>query len=197
MRSEESRRKRADYCRMRRDKARAQHLCLTCLQPLNAAKQAYCATCRERMRQDVKELKIRRRQTGLCLLCGKPASVRVKQPLCQDCWFKEISRNRTGTSHNWQLIKGLFESQKQRCAYTGIMLIPGQNASLDHIVPTHQGGDNSIYNLQWVDYQINIMKNSLNHDEFIGIIKMILERLPPDSLGESADETYLKPDSSE
>jgi len=117
-----------------------------------------------------------RRDQKLCLKCGKPSAVRDRDCLCEDCWFKAIAKNRTGSPKNWLLIKTILQNQNYRCAYTGKELVIGQNASLDHIIPIAQGGDNSLENLQWTDCQINIMKNNMSHQEFISTIQLILSK---------------------
>lgn len=58
-------------------------------------------------------------------------------------------------------------SKNSRCPYTGIKLIPGVNASLDHIVPKCNGGSDELSNLQWVHIWINKMKFCSDEDEFV------------------------------
>lgn len=118
-----------------------------------------------------------RKENGSCWRCNRPAIIfRRKEKLCEMCWFKATSRNRTGSVKKWRAIKLLLEKQSYKCAYTGKILTPAKNASLDHIIPTSKGGNNAIKNLQWVDLQINVMKNGMSHKEFISTIKLILER---------------------
>lgn len=164
----------------RREERRRQGLCLRCSNPLSAEDKdknhTSCSVCRQKMREAQTQRVSHRRNQKLCLICGEPAVVRGRTCLCKDCWFTDIAKGRTGTRKNWLLIKKLLERQNYRCAYTGGELTIGQNASLDHIIPTAKGGDNSIENLQWVDLQINVMKNNMSHQEFISTIKLILAR---------------------
>lgn len=165
------------YQRNLRNKLKARGLCLYCCQPLKDKDKAYvrCSSCRAKVTKARLD-KIRKlRMQGLCI-CGKPIKVRRKDGMCKDCWFKNIAKNRTGSRKNWLAIKKLLEKQNYRCIYTGKKLIIGKNASLDHIIPTSKDGDNSIENLQWLDLQINVMKNNMSHQEFISTIKLILKK---------------------
>lgn len=72
-------------------------------------------------------------------------------------------------------MKALWEKQGGRCAYTGELLIPGVNASLDHKIPSTRGGTNDLENLQWVTYQVNRMKTDMLEEEFFRLCRMVLE----------------------
>ena len=166
-----------EYQRILRNRLKAQALCLYCRRPLEGKDKEYvrCSTCRAKV-VAARLKKVRKmRSQGLCI-CGRAISVRVKDGLCEDCWFKAIAKNRTGSPRNWLSIKELLQKQNYTCSYTGKKLIIGENASLDHIVPKSKGGDNSINNLQWIDLQINVMKNNMSHQEFISTIQLILSR---------------------
>lgn len=166
-----------EYQQQYRTGLKRKGLCLSCHHPLRGKDKTYvrCSGCR------AKDVKVRRekvrqlREKGLCI-CGKPIVVRDKDGCCEDCWFKSIAKNRTGSPKNWLLIKGLLQRQNYRCAYTDKELVIGRNASLDHIIPKSKGGDSFVENLQWVDLQINVMKNNLSHREFITIIKLIIQQ---------------------
>jgi hypothetical protein len=80
-------------------------------------------------------------------------------------------------SQLWRLAK----RQRLICPISGIKL-NNNNISLDHIIPFSQGGKNVIENIQLIDYNINIMKNSHSQQEFLSIIKTIyLKNFPPSS----------------
>ena len=173
-----------DICREKRnrqtkkDKAqlRAKRLCVDCRQPLINEQGIRCLACKEKDAKSVLNRRQQHRDSGLCVYCGRRATVGKKFPLCEDCWFKDIAKGRTGSRRIWLGIKELLQAQNYRCAYTGKELIIGENASLDHVIPKSKGGSNSISNLQWVDLQINVMKNNMSHQEFISTIQLILSR---------------------
>lgn len=73
-------------------------------------------------------------------------------------------------------LMALFFAQGTRCAYTGVYLVPGKNAGLDHMTPASRGGSWAIDNLQWVDQRINVMKSDSTHDEFVATCKLIASR---------------------
>ena len=148
--------------------------CVSCGSKLLDTKRQRCNKCLKKQVSAYKALRDRRRKLNLCLRCGKQATVRSKEKLCDICWFKEIAMHRTKSVKNWIFIKQLLEKQNYKCFYTHKNLIIGKNASLDHIIPIAKGGIHDITNLQWVDKDINEMKNDFTHSEFINTIKLIL-----------------------
>ena len=160
-----------------RRKLKEQGLCLYCRCVLKGddKKYARCSTCRSKVVKARLDKIHKLREQGLCI-CGKPITVRAKSGVCEDCWFRDIAKCRTGSPKNWLVIKELLQRQNYCCVYTGKELVMGENASLDHINPKSKGGDNSVSNLQWVDLQINVMKNNMSHKEFISTINLILSR---------------------
>lgn len=87
-----------------------------------------------------------------------------------------IRFNKGVKSGLWMSLKEKLEAQNFKCAYTGEAIVPGINASIDHIVPASRGGSDGPENLQWVSKVINLMKTSMTHDEFIAMCKRISER---------------------
>lgn len=81
-----------------------------------------------------------------------------------------------GRISDWRLLEQLLESQQRRCVYTGELLIPGINASLDHRIPVAQNGTDEIGNLQWVTKRVNAMKSDCSHEEFIKLCRTIAAR---------------------
>lgn len=63
------------------------------------------------------------------------------------------------------------------CPYTGLSLVLGVNASLDHIIARSVGGSDDLNNLQWVygstDFDVNIMKGSSTEADFLKAISLI------------------------
>ena len=147
------------------------NLCHDCGKEIDRPGFTKCSRCAERQHKSVTKMVNLRYENGLCR-CGKPATI---GKVCDVCWFKRGAVFNTGSKRNWQDIKQLLEKQGYRCAYSGRHLVPGINASLDHIVPVAKGGTNNITNLQWVDKHINIrMKFGMSHQEFMSLIHQIV-----------------------
>jgi len=71
-----------------------------------------------------------------------------------------------------------LEAQGFRCYYTGVELVPGTNASLDHRIPRSQGGDPlDPDNCVWCDRLINAFKNDLTEAEFVERCKAVVDKL--------------------
>lgn len=74
-----------------------------------------------------------------------------------------------------QLLDKLSE-QGIRCSLSGEPLKPS-NASLDHVVPASEGGDDTIDNLSWVRAEVNQMKGTMSVQDFIWWCKKVAEHL--------------------
>ena len=70
----------------------------------------------------------------------------------------------------------MWKAQNGTCALTGEKLIPGKNASLDHIVPRCRGGGND-NNLQWVTKEANYFKRARTNEELIRMSVKIAKHL--------------------
>ena len=96
---------------------------------------------------------------------------------CYNHWFSSIASQYFKRSEAIDLIN-LYEKQNRRCVYTGVLLIPSENMSLDHIVSRNDNPEltNDINNVQWVHKDINMMKTRFSHDGFIKLCKHIAKR---------------------
>jgi hypothetical protein len=76
-------------------------------------------------------------------------------------------------------LKCLIEQQHGKCPYTGISLVLGHNASLDHKASKSRGGSNDLSNLQWVyygdDFDVNMMKRDTTEENFVKAINIMYE----------------------
>jgi len=94
---------------------------------------------------------------------------------CDWHWFREVSKNRMKSADFATALKELANRQEYRCVYTGELLLPAVNMSLDHILPAsrfpHLVSD--IENVQWVTARINWMKGDYTHDEFVNQCQQI------------------------
>ena len=92
-------------------------------------------------------------------------------------YLMKISHTRLGSSKYWKELNQLIEKQNYKCAYTGLVLTPAVDASVDHIIALSTDAEqyNKIENLQWVHSAINRMKNNHTEEDFLKYIKLIYE----------------------
>jgi hypothetical protein len=114
--------------------------------------------------------------TGKCARCQKPAMPNNRN--CEPCWWKETARQATRRSSDGAEIRALFDRQGGCCVYTGEVLVPGNNASLDHRTPRVRGGADTLSNLQWVTKAVNTAKGTFTHEEFVLFCRKVVERCP-------------------
>lgn len=74
---------------------------------------------------------------------------------CLDCWYGLMALRALGSSKERIKIKEKFDFQEGKCIYSGRKLIPGINASIDHLIPKKRGGGRTLDNVCWVDLEIN------------------------------------------
>lgn len=138
--------------------------------------QPNCKTChRERDKGVKKRLYQRRKQGQICVKCRSPRMPHHNL-FCEACWVYDRAVYVLGGPEHVVTLHRIWDRQQGRCRYTGELLTPGLNASIDHIVPRSRGGDNSEANLQWVTRQINLMKTDMTHDEFLSTCELVLRR---------------------
>lgn len=117
--------------------------------------------CKQCSSQKSRETRRSRKILGVCRQCGhdrlKGSSVCLYHFVC--------SIFQKHDSLVLELINKLKE-QNYTCLYSNTLLLPGINASIDHIVPRSKGGSNDISNLVWVDSSVNRMKANLDLEQF-------------------------------
>src|SRR5208283_3738293 len=69
-----------------------------------------------------------------------------------------------------------LETQNYKCALSDIQLVPGVNASIDHICPVSKGGTSELDNLQWVLLPLNRGKGNLTADEFVELCRAVARK---------------------
>lgn len=121
-----------------------------------------------------KVLYLERKNNNLCVKCGKQAL--ETNVFCRNCWFADRASYRLGSAIRVNDLINLWDNQNGKCFYTDQDLIPGKNASIDHQTPSSKGGSDDIDNLRWVTNEVNMIKSSLSHEEFILFCKNIAEK---------------------
>lgn len=109
-----------------------------------------CAKCRSGVSGARNAQARARRAAGLCG-CGELPTVGVR---CEFCWLKHRARDVAGDTTKWQELKALLVDQQFRCAYSGTLLVLGENATVDHKIPRSRGGSNEIENLHWITRRV-------------------------------------------
>jgi hypothetical protein len=126
----------------------------------------------EKKREGNQRLYNERAQRGQCVYCQERAAVGM---FCFTHWFKNVGvPHGLGNKKGIVLLKQLWDEQNGRCAVTGTELLPGFNASLDHIVPKSRGGTSEKSNLRWVLLRINQIKWDMTHDEFVEVCRAVV-----------------------
>jgi hypothetical protein len=82
-----------------------------------------------------------------------------------------------GTRRHWKLLKQKLQEQEYKCAYTGVQLIPGVNASVDHVYPKFKYPEmaKDPHNIEWVTTEVNVMKRDRTPEEFLSLMRSILD----------------------
>jgi len=94
--------------------------------------------------------------------------------------IKNLKKNLKQKGYNHEINFNPFDlwikakRQKCLCAISGIRLTP-DNISIDHIIPLSKGGTSELSNLQLVDKQVNNMKLNYDLENFLKILKKILD----------------------
>lgn len=147
---------------------RARGLCTRCSSPKNR-KGPRCAGCIAKDREKYHARVAR----GECVYCGERATAGA---FCLHHWFKNI-----GAAHGLRksnggiaLLKQIWEEQGGCCAVTGRVLTPGNDASLDHVVPSSKGGTNERGNLRWVLWVVNRAKSDMTHQQFVTMCREVV-----------------------
>lgn len=153
-----------------RKKWREEGLCIKCGKEA-LSPHVKCSTCLESHRKSYHKKKLENLEKGLCSRCDE--IILPNNSKCRMCYLKHIATKRTGSVENWQAIEQKFLSQNGLCPYSGVKLVLGLNADLDHRVPVSLGGSNDISNLQWLYRPINTMKWNLSEVDFLETIKLV------------------------
>ena len=156
-------------------------ICNGCGAHLGNAEFKLCEKCRQyhrdhgnRTRQSRMERKL---ADGACAACS--AKALHKSRYCKKHFLDNTLRKYGISINEYDLFWKKLEHQEFRCYYTGIEIIPGVNASLDHKIPRSRGGKQSdIDNCVWCDRNINAFKNDATDEEFVNLCKRIAKRFP-------------------
>lgn len=173
-----------DHCRGLRAnnrKRRAEYgMCECCSEPA-LPNRLRCLRHAKDARRYAKERRDKRIQECLCTECrGRIPAPATHGTMCEPCWFDSIAKSALRftspiKAREWgPRIRLIFYNQNGKCAYTGLDLIPGINASLDHKIPKALGGSDDLGNLQWVTIQVNLAKHAMSEEAFFSLCRNVL-----------------------
>lgn len=145
---------------------------------LNGSYYLYCEKHRVQRNMLSSHLRDLKKELGQCVQCSLDNGNKSLEHsfLCEEHWFRSITGAYFKSSNVWEELRVKAVKQDYKCAYSGYVLIPGVNMSLDHIVARSVDSSlkDDIANVQWVDIKINKMKQDVGYDEFIIICKDIV-----------------------
>lgn len=160
------------------DRVHSRHKAGLCLRCPDAALPGspHCASCSDRLKREKIERRAEALRRGVCFQCARdPAG---PNGLCEECWLKGVARSALKSGKQWPDLRALWRAQDGRCALTGESLVPGTNASIDHIVPRSRGGRNEPSNLRWVALNANFAKRAMLDVEFVAMCRRVVATLP-------------------
>ncbi len=151
--------------RQKRQEREQAGLCTNCgmSPPVEGAK--WCQACRDKGAVRHRSQSAHRLKHNLCYRCASPLGD-TPSNYCESCVFKIIAVKNLGDASRADEIAELFDKQSRRCAYTGLPLTLGVDASVDHIIPRSKGGSDALQNLQWVHRQVNRWRSDMDDGDF-------------------------------
>lgn len=139
----------------------------------------YCSECRAKAGKYGKAYSQAKRKKnisqGKCPECG--ADRYYESNYCRSHYIR-------GIAHNWNIPSPLDEELLHKleeanftCFYTGVALVPGKNACVDHLHSRSQYPDKmaDLENLVWCDKWINRMKGSMSYQDFVALCQVIVK----------------------
>lgn len=163
--------KTCDRCRDQTSERLNRHLMSTPRAPQKLSAQAL-----SKRRSAASIRKSRKASSGICFVCRQPKMQASRY--CKAHWLDNTLRRYGFGRHQHDAMWAKLEAQEFRCYYSGVSLVPGVNASLDHLIPRSRGGDpTDEENCVWCDRLMNSFKNDLTEAEFVERCKAVADRL--------------------
>lgn len=152
--------------------------------PRNGCKKGGRAnTCKACMNIFLTRDKDRKNDLGRCTYCSK-----LKLHNSRLCLFHWCLGLVTGQSNqkkqNFSLkqrikrtnqLLGKLSNQNFKCFYTGLPLVPGLNASLEHFEPFSKSNNDTVSNIVWADITFNKIKGSGKEENAQQKFKLFLD----------------------
>lgn len=102
---------------------------------------------------------------------------------CLRHWVATLTRSphgrkeREGGPYSIDVLMVIWEQQDGKCALSGVPLVPGLNASVDHVIPVSRGGGNTPDNLRFIHSSLNRFRGGRTDDEFKQLVRELCPAL--------------------
>ena len=162
-----------ECCKSAREGRKNQRICTVCSGKLDT-KGLCCSRCTNRRSGLDAQRRAKSIADGRCVSCTNPKLEHSQ--LCLKCWLEEVAKRNLGFRKYGIQLGEMLERQNYLCPYTGNKLIPGINASLDHIRPVHHYPERArdITNVEWVSKEVNEMKRDRTPEQFLSLASKIV-----------------------
>lgn len=151
-------------------------LCTNCDRPRDQETKL-CSACTSSATRASKEWRAKRRETGTqCMYCIEPRWHASSS--CRWHFVEKILNNfNIGPRYSGQVAE-MLEASNFTCFYTGVPLVPGENASLDHVLPRSKYPHltDCLENLVWCDRTFNNLKTNYETAELMNACRELLKR---------------------
>lgn len=165
-----------------REQRRFNRLCIRC--GTGSPDSSECAPCASKRRGYVAKLYVasirpkqsRHKEAGLCRLCGRDRLGTAS--LCRPHYAGALTKRYGVKRRDALALVQRLESDGFLCAYTGWAIVPGETASLDHVVPRSIAPERNCdpANLVWCHADINRMKGDMTGEQFLAVCRLLVQR---------------------
>lgn len=149
-------------------KAKEDGLCTKCHKIKAVSGRSRCEKCRDQLCTLIKRRNRRSKEKGICTACNSNKAMPGRTK-CEKCAVYHMAWV-AGTTY--ETIMEIWNKQKGICAYTGIKLVLGYGASIDHKIPRSRGGSDEASNLQWISDAANRAKLTMTDQEYRDFIEL-------------------------
>lgn len=147
--------------------------CIHCGVDIGETESVSCKSCKDKATASRKSKRDAWVLAGLCRQCG--SEKHPKAATCQRCRLRQMAADHLVNGCEWNSLLDLFNSQNGKCFYSGLPIVIGVDASIDHTVAISNGGEFTIENVRFVHKSINQMKGSLSEEEFLKMVELVFK----------------------
>ncbi len=149
-----------------------------CKECIAKSRREYLIRIKDKIKENRTKINIRKKENNICCGCNKPQLKNLG--VCENHWFRRAASNNLKSQKYWKILKEKAEEQSYKCFYSGEKLIIGENMELDHKISYRDNPklECCIDNVHWVCHDVNVLKSSLSHDEFLKMCELINFRFP-------------------